>query len=127
MEKKMDTTIVYWGYIGDNGKRKWKLLYYRVLQRCKHRSWSQASHSAVSLRVHLTQLTGLTADVLRRSGQAHRRLPLQAGYCLRFPSCKVALDKQLLQHITVIVVIVIVVVIVTTIVAMVVIAIARIF
>ena len=26
MEKRMEATIVYWGYIGDNGKEKWKLL-----------------------------------------------------------------------------------------------------
>ena len=25
MEKKTETTLVYWGFRGDNGKEKWKL------------------------------------------------------------------------------------------------------
>ena len=28
MEKKMETTILIWGLYRDNGKEKWKLLYY---------------------------------------------------------------------------------------------------
>ena len=31
MEKKMETTIEYWGYYWDRGKEKWKLPWYIVV------------------------------------------------------------------------------------------------